>query len=117
MTDQQFWSVVASAFGGGCLGALITGGVNWFINRKNYEDDYYKKIIDRRITAYEKINEILADLSFECTDNRETVGSCHICFSNFNEFIKMGQKLQNISLYMTWISKEACSEILNLGSV
>lgn len=36
-------SVLATAFGGAALGALITGGFSIWLNRKNYKRDYYKK--------------------------------------------------------------------------
>lgn len=56
-------SVLATAFGGAALGALITGGFSIWLNRKNYKRDYYKKIIDKRIEAYEKLEQILLNMS------------------------------------------------------
>ncbi|RGW46186.1 hypothetical protein, partial [Megamonas funiformis] len=52
-------SVLATAFGGAALGALITGGFSIWLNRKNYKRDYYKKIIDKRIEAYQELNNFL----------------------------------------------------------
>lgn len=49
----------ATAFGGACLGSLITGGVNIWLNKKSYKNDYYKKIIDKRIEACEKVSILL----------------------------------------------------------
>lgn len=61
--DIVMWQVIGGAFGGAALGAIITGIVSIYLNGKNYRRDYYKKIIDKRITAYEKLEQILLNMS------------------------------------------------------
>lgn len=61
--DIAIWQAITSAFGGALGGALITGGISIYSNRKNYKRDYYKKIIDKRITAYEKLEQVLLNMS------------------------------------------------------
>lgn len=61
--DITMWQIIFSALGGAAFGAIITGFVSIYLNGKNYRRDYYKKIIDKRITAYEKLEQILLNMS------------------------------------------------------
>jgi hypothetical protein len=50
--------VLASAFGGAAVGSIITGGIAIWLNKQNYKQDYYKKIIDKRIESYEQVSNL-----------------------------------------------------------
>ena len=45
------------------LSAGLTSGISWLIGRANYKREYYKKLIDRRLFAFEKVESIVASLS------------------------------------------------------
>lgn len=47
------------------LAASLTSGVNWFLQRNNFKNDYYKKVIEYRIRAYDEVTELLNMLPFK----------------------------------------------------
>jgi hypothetical protein len=47
------------------LAAGLTSGVNYYLQRNNFKNDYYKKVIDYRIKAYEQIWELLNQFPFD----------------------------------------------------
>ena len=112
--DQQIIPILTSAFGGSCLGALITGIVNWRLSNKSYKDDYYKKVLDKRIEAYEKveyfIDHIFGITPFIIPDYYMATTGCerlyHTCFTNLETFDKALDEFSNLSKYLRWTSKE-----------
>lgn len=125
MTDQQFWSVLASAFGGGCLGACITGLINWCLNRKNYRDDYYKKIIDKRIEAYENINSFIESIAveedflipddIEC--KRVTKLEYFSCCRDFETLNNTLEKTMMLAKYLGWLSSDARHTFIQINNL
>lgn len=49
--------------GSSALSTLMASWFNWKLHNTNYKRDYYKKILDRRISAYEKVNDLNLSLS------------------------------------------------------
>lgn len=66
---------------------IFTGGitflVNWFIKLFDYKNDYYKKIIDKRINAYEKLEQFIGELDIERDNNYN--GKTYYCYNFLSE--------------------------------
>lgn len=106
--------------------AFITILGNYKINIKSkkvdYQNDYYKKIIDKRITAYEELEKFLAEIDVE-TDayiydkngERITIHYYTFCEKRM-DFQDSAHKSIKICRYNTWYSKnmESLVNLLNL---
>ncbi|WP_337614651.1 hypothetical protein [Megamonas funiformis] len=100
-------SVLATAFGGAALGALITGGFSIWLNRKNYKRDYYKKIIDKRIEAYQELNNFLNYMriyNYVQLDGKNKI--IQKAFISEDEYNTVLNKLKSIHESTIWLSKD-----------
>jgi hypothetical protein len=61
-------SIIATVLASSVLASALTLWGNWMLNKNNYRDDYYKKILDKRLSAYEDIEGILAELNIKYQD-------------------------------------------------
>jgi len=50
--------VLTSSF----LSSVLTSAINWLIQKNNYKNEYYKKILDRRLDAYENVETLIASM-------------------------------------------------------
>lgn len=100
-------SVLATAFGGAALGVLITGGFSIWLNRKNYKRDYYKKIIDKRIEAYQELNNFLNYMriyNYVQLDGKNKI--IQKAFISEDEYNTVLDKLKSIHESTIWLSKD-----------
>ena len=100
-------SVLATAFGGAALGALITGGFSIWLNRKNYKRDYYEKIIDKRIEAYQELNNFLNYMriyNYVQLDGKNKI--IQKAFISEDEYNTVLDKLKSIHESTIWLSKD-----------
>ncbi len=80
----------------------------------DYKNDYYKKIIDKRMMAYEELERFLSEIDVEsdyCLNNLNFDGvivnvHCYIYFDNRNKFQNYLNKSVEICGYNSWYSKE-----------
>lgn len=56
MTWQEMVTII---FGSGILSAIITLVGEYFFKNTDYKQDYYKKIIDKRLEAYEDLDKFI----------------------------------------------------------
>lgn len=125
MTNLQIVSIVlTSSF----LGAIVTSFINWIIQSKNYKNEYYKKLLDKRIEAYEMIifyidqMKVIIDLG-----NGKTchgfLGAGHEAYVNFNLSVALGtgksfwlssETAHHISTFNMFLHEEISNKIFNL---
>lgn len=44
------------------ISAGLTSWVNWLIQRNNYKNDFFKKLLDKRLSAYEQVESLIGIL-------------------------------------------------------
>lgn len=75
----------------------------------DYKNDYYKKILDKRINAYAELNDLILNaILISKVDNYEY----HTLFSNYEEFLKNYNRLKMLGKNFIWYSFEIV-ELLN----
>lgn len=62
MTTSQ---IIAAIISSSVLSAALTSFVNWLLHNSNYKKDYYKKILEKRFDAFEKVKDLAGQLSFQ----------------------------------------------------
>ena len=109
------WSVLATAFGGAAMGSIITGGISIWLNKKNYKGDYYKKIIDKRIESYEKLNNYLTSLNiyvFVTSGDKDIkINSIFLSKKDFDENLSLAKSINDKN---TWINRKTINEFYSL---
>lgn len=107
-TTEIILAIISSSV----LASTLTSLFNWFIHRSNYKNEYYKKILDRRLDAYEKFNKIVGKLSMHTQLDNTVIPT--ICFSRilFSDFV--------VSLALTidlsyWLSSETSTKLTELS--
>lgn len=71
------------------LSAGLTAFVNWVIQKRSYRNEYYKKLLDRRIDAYEEVENLVARLTGMVNVGGGKVCNliCHMGYDTFATFL------------------------------
>lgn len=86
------------------IGALLTIYFNLRGKKIDYKRDYYKKIIDKRINAYEKLYNIISNGAiFDIANDESFCGF----FVNVDKFHKYHTKLIELHKDLFWFSEKA----------
>lgn len=102
---------LSTLFASGVLSALIAGIWQYFAKQKDYKDDYYKKIIEKRLKTYECFEIIYSQhILYTVIYNTPTDPSKHeekkvlLCCSSCDEASKILKTLTPLGVYSIWHS-------------
>lgn len=56
---SEFWQAIV---GSAVISTIISNLCLWWHKKNDYKRDYYKKIIDKRIEAYEELEEFVFNI-------------------------------------------------------
>ncbi len=105
--DNAFWNAVITAI----ISAIITNLCLWWHKKADYKRDYYKKIVDKRIKAYEVVEKLIARLDKTAileNDNRKFLECCYPMGNTKKFFEEMGE----VEKYRLWLEQD-CRECLD----
>jgi hypothetical protein len=93
--------------------STITALVTWKSKDKEYKNDYYKKVIDKRIKAIESAEHLLSLFSSISliTENGEFY---HSFFDNYEKYEKWENKIDDVSIFSIWYSEPTLQALMNL---
>ena len=85
MTIEIFTAILTSSF----LSAGLTAWVNWRIQNNNYKNDFYKKLLDKRIKAYESVERLICSLKqlVHIKESELCNQFCYLGKDHFDRFI------------------------------
>ena len=93
------------------VSTAITIFFNWFLHRTSYKDDYYKKLISKRLDSYEKVEKFLTHFEkIEIEDSKQF----YFAFKNINLYRQFWDDLIDIRDKTTWLSGDIIKEIYSL---
>jgi len=116
---QHPWvTVITSWLGSGALSALVAGLYGLRAKRSDYVNDYYKAIIKRRITAYERLENTIVSLKASVADPADD-RLYHSPFSSENEedWNRNVVSLTSVMSEGLWLSDEAFDELRELNLI
>lgn len=99
-----FFTAGASIF---AAGITIFGNYRINIQAKkiDFQNEYYKKILDKRIDAYEKLNELILDLhKFSSLSNKEKKKVYPLRFASIANVEELFEKIGDFHKSEIWIS-------------
>lgn len=107
-TIQTILAILSSSV----LSAILTSYFNWRIHNSNYKKDYYKKILDKRLDAYESMNVLINRLSdIVYTDK----GVIHGMISSRESFNFLFSILHSTMEKSYWLSDKTGHKLTEFG--
>lgn len=98
------------------VSAIVTNLFMWWQKRNDYKRDYYKKVVDKRIKAYEQAEVFVACFDGESVD-RATGKSWLTCCETLEDAKRTFEELENTNKYSLWLSKECNQCIQEINTV
>jgi hypothetical protein len=86
------------------LAAGLTSFVNWWIQRNNYRNEYYKKIIEKRMAVYDSVNQVLSRLQIISISKGGK--KSHGAFNQLDQYSDFMVRLAYASLEGLWLSSD-----------
>jgi hypothetical protein len=114
MTDKEReMAIVGLVLSSAVIGALISNIKTLYVTERNFRNEYYKKIIEKRFQAHEYLNGLISSLKIAVPD--KDVRSYHAIFSgNGREFKNIMSELANKGSDF-WVTNKTHAAILALN--
>lgn len=100
------------------ISALVTNACMWWHKKSDYKREYYKKIIDKRLKAYEKLSNTIAYIDvkayYRLYDETKLM---YTCFDNLNALRLANKKIILLKEEMFWYSKGIYTELKELNRI
>ena len=103
----------AGAFGGALLAAVVAGLYNLRAKRNEYINDYYKMVIQRRMGAYEQLENLI--IAFKATVVGNDARPYHLPFSGDVPKLDLFKQLFSAMAQGLWLSDEAFKRTSDLN--
>lgn len=112
-TEQLLIAFLSSSVVGGIVGALITGKYNLWAKDRDYENEYFKLVLAKRISAYEELEVLVTGLKTAVVgdDNQPY----HMIFSKDDDWLSINKLLYNILSQTLWITDDLLQKIIELN--
>lgn len=119
MTNETFYTLIIAVLSSSLLAAaftsLATGFFSVYLKRKEYENDYHKEIVSRRLAAYEFIESQIAMLKTAVVDEKDG-RAFHMVFANgMDEFSKFQGNLMIAISRSVWVTESTTDLLVELG--
>lgn len=97
---------IVAVFSSSLLAAGLTSFVNYRLTTVNYRNEYYKKLLDRRLDAYENVYNFLSHLKMLTHDKEENTLTPFLLFNGINELDKTTIQILIPMKTNIWISDD-----------
>lgn len=112
-TEQLLLALLSSSVLGGAIGAFITGRFNLRAKDREYENEYYKLVLAKRIAAYESIQKLVTGLKTAVVgDDGQPY---HLLLSHEDGPLDAHKLLYEISSQTLWLSDDLFLQTRDLG--
>ncbi|SHI59780.1 hypothetical protein SAMN02745146_1138 [Hymenobacter daecheongensis DSM 21074] len=96
------------------LSAFLTNIVNWLIQKNNFKNDYYKKLLDKRLNAYEEVEALISRM--KPLIHLEDGNACNIFFTTGkHEYEMFVISLMKPLMSSFWLSNAVSNKITELN--
>lgn len=112
-TEQLVLAILSSSVIGGAIGAFIAGRFNLRVKDREYEIQYYKLVLAKRIAAYESIQQLVTGLKTAVLG--EDRQPHHLLFSHEDGLPEAHKLLYEISSQALWLSDDLFRQTRDLG--
>lgn len=113
LTEQLVIAILSSSLLGGAIGAFITGRFTLSVKDREYENEYYKLVLAKRIDAYESIQLLVTALKTAVLD--EDRQPYHLLLSSEDSLPNAHKLLNEITSHSLWLSDDLFLQTRDLG--
>src|SRR5690606_10126974 len=80
-------NIIVTILSSSILTTIFTSVVNWKLHNSSYRKEYYKKILEKRLEAFESVQSVVSKMSFQVLVGEYSISS--ICIDNeyYNNFM------------------------------
>lgn len=75
--------IILAVISSSVLSSILTATINWKLHTSNYKKEYYKKILEKRLGAYESVQLTISKLAFQMQLENYI---CHSIFFNVQSY-------------------------------
>ena len=119
------WGDIAKiALTSGISAALVTSGANYFLKKQDYKRDYYKKIIEKRLKAYEELETFMGGFClkhevYNPVVDKNEVKSFEVlrCFTEDDGLKKANANILEVLKYSLWFSDGISENLFKINAV
>lgn len=106
-------SIITIIFSSSLLASLLTFFGNQWLQRENYKKEYYKKLLEKRLDAYESVDFLIGRLGgmLQLEDGR----ICPLMFGSGEAFSIFLMKILEVVSKSTWLSSATSSKVTDLN--
>lgn len=108
-------NIILTILSSSLLSASLTATINWVIQKNNYKNDYYKKLLEKRLNAYDQVGFMISELkSIVRLENGEL---CNLFFTMGKEYYDKFCILNLIPISMSsfWLNEEISDQIRDIN--
>lgn len=120
MLDNTLYNAIVTAI----VSAIITNVCLWWHKKADYKRDYYKKIIDKRMNAYEKLQNYVMKLAVSkqildvhTSKIYESNENIYECFCKESDIDKSLCDTIEIASYSPWFSYEIIDGLYSINKI
>jgi len=112
--DITINDIIAITLSSSLLAAVLTVAGNFWLQRSSFKQEYYKKLLDKRLNAYKKVEAIITILrAYVHLENGKICPT--FCTQGQAVFGNFFETLGNAIDDSVWISQETSMEIMKLN--
>jgi hypothetical protein len=113
MTSELWVAVLSSSVITGILGAIFNGWFSLRSKQNDYANTYYKLVLDRRLVAYENVEQLILGIKTAVVDNDQR--PYHFVFSMGDDQVTIYKSLFAVMSGALWISDELFEQTRELN--
>lgn len=103
--------IILAVFSSSVISAILSSFFNWKIHNSNYKKDYYKKLLDKRLDAYENLNSITNRLSDIVYTEKGVIHGLFCGTLGFDNFTLELKKIMDKSFWLDDITSHKLTEL------
>lgn len=103
--------IILAILSSSILATIFTSFINWKLHNSNYKKEYYKKILDKRLAAFEIVQSLSGKMSFQASTGKFATPS--ICYDEkfYQSFIFQMMAAIDQSFWLDSTTSEKLTEI------
>lgn len=122
LTLENWIAVATILLGNGVIAVIITGFISIRQKRTDYYREYYKTVIQKRIKAYELVDELMQNFKKSVASYTDLkYNKCYLFFlpspgaNTHNGMLEVHQQIEKVMVQNTWLSHKVSSSVSDIN--
>lgn len=106
---MNIWEIIAAVLSSSVIGSILTLFGHYKMNHQSFKHDFYKKVIDKRIDAYGRV-ESLTNRMQVLSRQKEGLAPLFMCLG-YDHFTRVSFEIPEVLNSSLWLSSEICNNL------